>query len=365
VRIGIDDEAWPLHRGTRAALRFGTTLGNGTRRVDLMPGPKSAPELPEDGILTTRDTVTPVEFDQLFDTFDAKTRASMQGLFANGADDLKGRAGQLREGLRRAAPAFETTGSLLADVALDEGALRTLVASGHRSAAVLAGRHQQISDLVDVASQTFDTFARNSAGIRASLDQFAPTLRDTRATLKRTDTSIGVLDGLMTDLKPGVRALKPLVATAGPASRELSRLAPQATATVRTLRRAAPDISAFLADGVPFAQRLQPALAQLGDQLQCVRPYAPEIAGWASNWSSWAKGYDNTSHYGRIKVVNGPTALTSYPPIATNAFLALTGNGLSYAMPRPPGLNADQPWFIPECGYGKDALDPSKDPEDR
>ena len=93
VRIGINDDAWPLHRGTTAALRFGTTLGNGTRRVDLHPGPKNAPELPEDGILTTKDTTTPVEFDQLFDTFDKRTRASMQGLFEGVDANLRGRAG--------------------------------------------------------------------------------------------------------------------------------------------------------------------------------------------------------------------------------------------------------------------------------
>jgi hypothetical protein len=39
--------------------------------------------------------------------------------------------------------------------------------------------------------------------------------------------------------------------------------------------------------------------------------------------------------------------------------------GLRYAFPRPPGYNADQPWFLPECKAGRDALDPTKDPESR
>lgn len=365
VRIGIEDDAWPLHRGTTAALRFGTTLGNGTRRVDLEPGPKNAPELPEDGILTTKDTVTPVEFDELFDAFDRRTRASMQGLFAGADENLRGRAPQLREGLRRAAPALESSGSLLEDLARDEGALRQLVASGHRTVAVLASKKPVISDLVSVAAATFDAFATNASGVREALDEFAPTLRDTRSTLRRTDTSITILDGLMADLEPGVRALTPFIRSARPAARALRQLAPQATSTVRSLRRSSPDIATFLRDGVPFAQRSAPTLSRLGDQLQCIRPYAPELAAWASNWSSWGKGYDNTSHYGRIKAVTGPTAFTSWPPLKTSDFLTLVGGGLQYAMPRPPGYNVGQPWFIPECGYGKDALDPEKDPEDR
>jgi hypothetical protein len=34
-------------------------------------------------------------------------------------------------------------------------------------------------------------------------------------------------------------------------------------------------------------------------------------------------------------------------------------------MPRPPGWNEGKPWFLPQCGAGPDAVDPTKDPEDR
>ena len=364
VEVGVDDDAWPLHRGTTASLRFGTTLGNGTRRVDLEPGPENAPEIPENGIITTKDTITPVEFDEVFNTFDAETRAAFKGTFDNGAETLDGRAGQLREGLRRAAPAFETTGSLLEDVARDEAALRKLVASGHDATRTLAAKRPVISDLVSVMAATFDTFARNTEGIRESLDEFAPTLRDTRTTLVRTDRSIGGLDRFMADLKPGLAAVEPLLTTAGPAAANLEELAPATNDTIRTLRTSSPGITTFLKEGVPFAGRLDPVLGKLAGQLQCLRPYAPELAGFFSNWSSWAQGYDDRAHYGRIKVVTGPTAFTAYPPVKTNEFLSLTGGGLKYAMPRPPGLNSNEPWFLPECGAGRDALDPTKDPED-
>lgn len=365
VEIGVDDDAWPLHRGTTAALRFGTTLGNGTRRVDLEPGPESAPEIPENGIIAAKDTVTPVEFDQVFDTFDPQTRAAFKGTFENGATALKGHAGDLREGLRRAAPAFETTGSLLEDVARDGAALRRLVASGHKAARTLAAKKPVISDLVSVMATTFDTFARNTEGIRESLDEFAPTLRDARTTLARADRSIDGLDAFMADLKPGLAALEPLLETAKPASKDLAKLAPAADDTVRTLRTSSPSITTFLEEGVPFAEKADPVLDKLATQLQCVRPYSPEIAAFFSNWSSWAQGYDDRAHYGRVKAVVGPTAFTSYPPLKTNEFLTLLGGTLGYAMPRPPGYNSGDTWFLPECGAGPDALDPSKDPEDR
>jgi virulence factor Mce-like protein len=365
VEIGVDDESWPLKRGTTAALRFGTTLGNGTRRIDLVPGPESAPDIPENGIIPTKDTVTPVEFDKVFDTFTPATRAAFRGFFKGGALNLQSRAPQLNRGIRRTAPALEATGDVFQDLAADQAALRRLVVAGHKTTRVLAAKRPQISDLMTVAAATFDTFAKNSEGVRESLDEFAPTLVDARNTLRRTDASIAGLDGLVTDLKPALVSLEPFVQVAKPAAADLEQLAPEISGTVRTLGANAPTITAFLKEGVPFAKRLSPVLGRLSEQLNCVRPYAPEIAGFFSNWSSWAQGYDNSSHYGRIKVVFNASSFTSFPPIDTNDFIGTLGTGLKYAMPRPPGLNAGKPWLLPECGAGADALDPTKDPEDK
>ncbi len=365
VEIGIDDESWPLKRGTTAALRFGTTLGNGTRRIDLVPGPDSAPDIPENGIISTKDTVTPVEFDKVFDTFTPATRASFRGFFKGGALNLQSRAPQLNRGIRRTAPALEATGDVFQDLAADEAALRRLVVTGHRTTRVLAAKRPQISDLMTVAAATFDTFAKNTTGVRESLDEFAPTLVDARNTLRRTDRSIAGLDGLVGDLKPALVALKPFTRVARPAAADLSRLAPAADRTLATLRTSAPAITTLLKDGVPFSKQASPVLSTLSGQLNCVRPYAPEIAAFFSNWSSWAQGHDNTSHYGRIKAVFNNTSFTGYPAMDTNGFIDSLGQGLTYAMPRPPGLNAGKPWLLPECGAGADALDPTKDPEDK
>jgi hypothetical protein len=115
---------------------------------------------------------------------------------------------------------------------------------------------------------------------------------------------------------------------------------------------------------VPFSAQLRPLAEQLAPMLACMRPYTPELAGFISNWTSFLKNYDGVGHYARMRILAGPTSLTSTPEIATDAFLAAAG-GTKYAMPRPPGLNAGQPRFLPQCGAGPESLDPSKDPEDR
>ena len=40
------------------------------------------------------------------------------------------------------------------------------------------------------------------------------------------------------------------------------------------------------------------------------------------------------------------------------------GTGQGYALVRPPGYNAGKPWYLPQCGAGRDGVDPNKDPED-
>jgi hypothetical protein len=62
-----------------------------------------------------------------------------------------------------------------------------------------------------------------------------------------------------------------------------------------------------------------------------------------------------------VRVLEGPTSLTSTPQVSTSLFTQLTGQG--YALPRPPGLNAGQPWFLPECGAGPSSVNPAHDPE--
>ena len=272
----------------------------------------------------------------------------------------------MNRGLRESAPGLDAVGALMSDLHEDEKALQGLVANGHRATRTLAARQPEIANLMTVSAATFDEFAENAQNIRASLDRFAPTLQDVRGTLARLDGSVDKLDGLVEDLGPGARALPAFVRDSRPALSELAIAAPLATNTVNTLRASSPQITKLLAEGQPFSVRLAGALSGLTPHIACIRPYAPEIAGFFTNWSSWPKNYDSISHYGRVHATNGNASVyNDYPDgISTDAFLNTLGRGMEYAMPRPPGLDDDKPFFLPECGAGPDALNPSKDPED-
>jgi ABC-type transporter Mla subunit MlaD len=297
--------------------------------------------------------------------FDAGTRADVRhvaGGLARATADQPQRVGPA---VRATADTLQAAHGLLADLGKDQRALDGLVRQGSVATATLAAKRPVIEDLLTVAGTTFREFGTRSAAIRASLDEFAPALRQANGTLVRVDGSLGRLDGLVADLRPALRALRPFIGDARPALAGLRGLAPATARTLATLTSSAPSITRFTRAARRFSAPLRDALSALTPQLACVRPYGPDIAAFLTTWASWGQDYDDTSHYARVKAIEGPTSLNSFPPIPTDTFLGLAAGGLKYAMPRPPGLNAGKPDYLAQCGAGREATDPSKDPEDR
>jgi virulence factor Mce-like protein len=362
VKLGIYDDVWPLRQGTTATLRFGTTIGNGTRIIDLNPS-TSGPEIPENGVIPNGDTVEATEFDDVFNVFNGDTRKALRKTLKGTAATFGGRKDQISAAVRTTAPGLQSISGFTRDIVDDEPALRALVANGYRVTKPLAARHDQIADVLDVASQTFRAFAANTNNIKTDLDEFPGTLRDAKATLARLDHSVDGLDSLMADLAPGARQLRPLAIQLRPALANLRRTAPVAVATLRAGRSASPKLAELLKVAQPFSAKAAPALTELSPMVGCIRPYAPEIAALLTQWSSWTQYYDGVGRVGRVWANAGLAGPTIYPKaITSEKFTKLLGALQTYAMIRPPGYNAGQPFFLPECGAGPDGIDASKDP---
>ena len=76
VTISVDE---PLHDGTtgdRSARP--RSRGSPTATSRSRPGPNSEPEIPDGATIPPTKTTSPVDIDQLFDTFNAKTRRACQ-----------------------------------------------------------------------------------------------------------------------------------------------------------------------------------------------------------------------------------------------------------------------------------------------
>ena len=103
VRMKITDAGYrPLRRGTKAVIRQASLSGVANRYIDLqLPAADHQETIPAGGVIDQSDTTTAVDLDQLFNTFDPKTRKALSGLIRGSAAVLRrqGRGGQRRLGL--------------------------------------------------------------------------------------------------------------------------------------------------------------------------------------------------------------------------------------------------------------------------
>jgi ABC-type transporter Mla subunit MlaD len=364
VDLAIDDGDWPLHRGTSARLRFGSVSGYTGRFVDLTPGPEAAPALAAGAVLSTASTVTPVEFDQMFNTFDAPTRRSLRGVLDGAADTVDGNGAALADGLTRGAPGLDRIAGFFTDLGEQPAALRTLVEAGARTTAELRAQEPALRALLTHAAGTFDEMAGRARAVQESLERMPPALAAGEHTLGRLDTSLVGLHALMDDIGPGARSLADTAPAILRTTSALLDVAPLATSTLRAGRAAAPDIDRLLRTGTAFLPRLGSALHGATPMLACIRPYAPEIAGMAETWTGF-DGSDEGGGYGRVDLTQLPPTVAAGSTLDAQQITTNFKDKIFYAMPRPPGLDAGHPWFLPQCGAGPDALNPALDPERR
>ena len=91
--IELDSEYSPIPSDTRAILRQKTLLGE--TYVELSPGSAETEPLPEDGTLAAAQVSDAVQLDEIFRTFDDRTRAAFQAWMEGQAAALRGRGDDL------------------------------------------------------------------------------------------------------------------------------------------------------------------------------------------------------------------------------------------------------------------------------
>jgi phospholipid/cholesterol/gamma-HCH transport system substrate-binding protein len=366
VVLGIDDgPGWPLPRGTRAVLRHGTTIGSATRRVDLVLGPKGAPPIPDGGVMPSSSTQTPVEWDEVLGTFDRATRAAAQKAATRGAAVLGGRSPALAAGLDAMPGGSDALAGILEDLHVDRAMLDRLFPLTDRVTRTLARHEDAIRALVLVGRRTLQAFADRSVDVGETLSAFPPALAQVTTSLRRLDRTASGLRPTLAALAPGARSLSTLDRTLTPAIRSLRTVTSPALELVAEVDRAAPPLRRLLADLGPLLHDDGiPALQTAAPMLACFAPYAPELAGFLSNESSWNGRSNGRANYGRYHIIGGSSTLT-HPVGAGSLAAAAALPGVLYARALRPGELAGNPRDIDRCGYTPELRDPDKDPQAR
>jgi ABC-type transporter Mla subunit MlaD len=345
--LGLENQAWPLPRDTTFILRMGGTIKYTDRYIQIIKGRDRA-ALAADAIVPARQFIPPVEYDQLFNTFDATTRASLKSFLDNGGATFRAAAQPLRAALGDSAPAVGEANAVVRDVSYDRHALSTLISSTNILLAAVARSDPGLQQLLSGAADTFTATASESQSLRVALRDAPAALTSASRTLVhagRTLRSIGVLGDR---LAPGVTQLREDADPLNGALRAVVSVAPDATTALTTIRQAAPNLETLLTRGrTVLMPRLGSIGAQLAKEVDCIRPYTPELLGMASTWSDFFSAGD-----GKDKVLHGAlgaTVMNNATPVDSETLGKLLPS-LAIDFPAVPGEVLNQPWYQPQCG---------------
>jgi phospholipid/cholesterol/gamma-HCH transport system substrate-binding protein len=218
VTMNIDPKYAPLiHTDASLLLRPRTGLQDMTIEID--PGQKGQ-EVQEGSTVPLADTEPNVNPDQILASLDGDTQSFLQLLLQGGAQGLYGHSDQLSAGLRR----FEPT---VRDIARINGALvkrrqnlRRVITNFGKLSTALGQRDTQLARFVRSSNTVLGSFAKEQNAIRATLQEFPPTLQQTQSTLTSTNRFAEILGPASRKLIPSAQALAPALRQVRPLFRE-------------------------------------------------------------------------------------------------------------------------------------------------
>lgn len=241
----IDSNGLPIHTDATMKIRPRLFL-EGNFFIDLDPGSPSAPTLHEGGTIPLSQTSTPVQADQVLDTFTAGARTGQQEIIKGlGTAFLHGGAAALSRVYKQLAPASiplaQATEATQGERPDD---LHDFIVKAGDVATVIAARNQQLGSLLSGFNQTMTAFANAQDGLKGTLVGLNKTLSVAQPTLTDLDRTLPPLRQFALALQPALKITPRVLDDATPLLDAASRLLAPSVAPV-LLRELSPALTSL------------------------------------------------------------------------------------------------------------------------
>ncbi len=323
AKVAIQDKYGPIPRDTRAILRTKTLLAE--TYIELTPGDRDGPPLPDGGTLAPAQVAESVQLDEIFRTFDPQTRAAFQTWQQEAAVAIEGRGQDLSYAFGELEPTFTQADRIFRLLDSQRLAVNRLFSNGATSLEALRGRQGELAGLIRNSNAVFSTAAARDRDIEALFRAF-PTFEDeSRLTLERFKSFAVKADPVMRQLVPVAEELSPtLIAFSNLAPeakgffeglRPVIKRAPSGFPAVRKLFR--DEFPPLLRAIDPFARNLNPILTGLG-------LYRHELTATLGNVAAMTNATLPTNaagvkiHYIRAMGPFSPESLSTFPSRLTS-----------------------------------------------
>jgi ABC-type transporter Mla subunit MlaD len=315
----------PLLSDSRIEIRLRSAVG--IRFVYLIPGRHGTP-LPSGAVLPASQTTTPVNLDQVLDTFNAPTRRGTDDFVGELGQGLAGQGESVNQTLQEAPGVLSHLGSVSAAVNARFQAMRNFITGAEGTTAAVDPVRDSLANGFQPEQNALRPFVVQRAGLDATLDQAPPTLATAAGDLPSVRAVVSQVQGL-------AHAAVPTLAAAPPALRQTSALLvdarpglQRADETLQLAGRAVSPTLTFLQTAQPVLPQVNGAISDLLPVVSYVGPRSCGLSTTMTGWSEMMKWGDSYQNFIRFTLTDtGPIAgstvaaplVSPYPGPCTSA----------------------------------------------
>jgi len=302
IHVEVDQE---LHEGTTAAIRATSLSGVANHYVSVSPGPNSNPALDDGAELGLGSTTTPVDIDQLFNTFPPSVRKGLSNFIKGNAAIYAGQGPAANDAYKYFGPALNRTDAFVKELNADQRLFERFIVSSSKLSTTVARRGEQLTSAIGNANTAFSAIATQNVALDQTLRRLPPVMRQANTTFVNLRAALDDLDPLIETAKPATKNLAPFLAELRPV---LSKFIPFTRNLRLTVARPGkandagellavlPTVQERAASAFPHAEA---AIAAFQPNLNFARAYTPDFFNGLGKVGQITGYYDGNGHYAR------------------------------------------------------------------
>jgi phospholipid/cholesterol/gamma-HCH transport system substrate-binding protein len=306
IKVTINDDFAPLRRGSTITVRQESLPSVANRYLSLHPGPNNSEEIPDGGVVDVDQTTNVVDLDQLFNTLDPKARKGLQGVLRGFGTWYVGQSDNLQETFKYLAPSLGNLSRVMEELARDQKTFESLIVNGAKATGAIAARRDDLAELVTNGTGFARALGAENEGLDQTLAALPDVLEEGSVTFKNLRSALVPLNELTDVSKPQIKGLAPflrrfahLFGTMRPTFEDLRGLVNQPGSQNDSvdLMRISPALERI---SRVSSKNSVKALKKGQDEVEFLRPYAPDISAWITHFSQVPAYYDANGHYARV-----------------------------------------------------------------
>jgi phospholipid/cholesterol/gamma-HCH transport system substrate-binding protein len=205
VDMKLDKTAEPLAVDTQVAVRPRSALG--LKYLDITPGTAAKKLRPGDTIPITRSKPQAVEYEDVFSTFDKKTRDNSRSALKGFGDAFAGRGASINRAIAAFNPFFQHLTPVMQTLSDPDTELQNFFKNINQASEQVAPVAKVQAALFGKMAKTFDSFSACPGCLQQTIEKSPPTLKTGAESFAVQRPFLAEFTTLSKDLRPTVATL--------------------------------------------------------------------------------------------------------------------------------------------------------------